>query len=170
MDGSTSETDPINVGENMRKTVLQIIALLAAVWLAAGSLPAGAEKYMPDENDVAGLWWTPKKDAKIRIFKREGKYYGKIAWLRPKDRGKLDVKNPDKKKRHLKILCSELFFGFKFDGKDTWKDGKVYNAQDGGTYSAYMKMKDPDTMIFSGFMIIPLLGRSETFKRVGSEP
>jgi uncharacterized protein (DUF2147 family) len=144
---------------------------MAAVLIAAaGAFAAQSGKFLPEENDVAGLWWTPKKDAKIRIFKQEGKYYGKIAWLRPKDKGKLDVKNPDPKKRHLKILGSELFFGFKFDGKDTWKDGKVYNAQDGGTYGAFMKMKDPDTLVFTGFFLVPLLGGSETFRRVEPKP
>jgi uncharacterized protein (DUF2147 family) len=147
----------------------RFMLFLITVLLAASCVfAARGGTFLPEENDVAGLWWTPKKDAKIRIFKRAGKYYGKIAWLLPADKGKLDVKNPDKKKRHIKIMGSELFFGFKFDGKDTWKDGKVYNAQDGGTYSAYMKMKDPDTLIFSGFFITPLLGRSETFKRADS--
>jgi uncharacterized protein (DUF2147 family) len=147
-----------------------LLVLAAILLLASGVFAAQGGKFLPEENDVVGLWWTPKKDAKIRIFRREGKYYGKIAWMLPKDRGKLDVKNPDPKKRNLKIFGSELFFAFKFDGKDTWKDGKVYNAQDGGTYSAYMKLKDSDTLIFSGYLLIPLLGRSEKFLRVGSEP
>ena len=154
--------------KNRINRILLIIA--AMLFLVSGAFAAQHEKFIPEENDVAGLWWTPKRDAKIRIFRRDGKYYGKIAWMLPKDRGKLDVKNPDHKKRDWKIFGSELFFHFKFDGKETWKDGNVYNAQDGGTYSAYMKMKDHDTLIFSGFFITPLFGRSETFKRVGSEP
>jgi uncharacterized protein (DUF2147 family) len=122
-----------------------------------------------NQDDVVGLWWSPKKDAKIKIYRKDGKFYGKLAWMLPKDRDKTDIKNPDPKKRNNKLLGSKIFFDLKFDGKDTWKDGRLYDPQRGGFFDGYLKLENKDVLEVNGFILIPLFGGGEKLKRVGSE-
>ena len=50
-------------------------------------------------DDILGIWWTPEKDGRIEIYKENDKYFGKIIWLIPENRGNKDDKNPDPDKR-----------------------------------------------------------------------
>jgi uncharacterized protein (DUF2147 family) len=84
----------------------------------------------------------------------------------PKDAGKVDSKNPDTKLRGRKILGTEIFRDFKFDGKKTWKGGFIYNPESGKTYHSFLQLKEPDFLRVKGYIGVKLLGRSEWFKRV----
>ncbi len=41
---------------------------------------------------IVGFYWSPKKDAKIEIYKRGDKYFGKSVWAATP---KKDIENPD---------------------------------------------------------------------------
>ena len=136
--------------------VLVIVGLL-------GTAIAGTQW---NQDDVTGIWWSPKQDSQIQIYAKDGKFYGKIVWIIPKSAGKLDLKNPDSQKRNQTLLGSDIFFDLKFDGKDTWKDGRLYDPKSGNFYQGFLKLKDKDDVEVSGFILTPLFGRSEKFKRV----
>jgi uncharacterized protein (DUF2147 family) len=148
----------------------RVIWAVPAALLLVGILGAAAPVTVWNQKDVAGLWWSPKKDSKIKIYRKDDKYYGKIVWMLPKDKGKLDVKNHDPQKRTQKILGLDIFFGFVFDGKNIWKDGRIYDPQSGDTYDGSLKLEEKNVLAVSGFISIPIIGRiggSEKFKRVG---
>jgi uncharacterized protein (DUF2147 family) len=112
-------------------------------------------------DDVLGVYWSPKKDGKIEIYKRDNRYFGKTIWA-IKDRK--DTLNPDPKLRHIKIVGLEFLKNFVFD-EDEWVDGKVYDPESGNTYSCKMWLENGDIML-KGYIGISLLGRSEKLERV----
>ena len=59
----------------MKKIISFSFALTLLFTLAfAKSNPGAADK-------ILGVYWSPKKDAKIEIFKRDNRYYGRSVWV-----------------------------------------------------------------------------------------
>ncbi|MCK9448703.1 MAG: DUF2147 domain-containing protein [Bacteroidales bacterium] len=146
------------------KTMLFFLSLIIAV-------PAMNLQAQHKSNDVIGLWLTEDKDAQVEIFQREGKFYGKITWLKePIDeetgKPKTDKKNPDPKLRSLPTLGMEMLKGFSFDGKNEWSGGEIYDAGNGKTYRSYMSLEGKDKLKIRGYIGISLLGRNTYWTRV----
>ena len=144
----------------------------AAVLVLCGVLLLGADAAPKvwKEGDIAGLWWSPKKESQIEVYLKDGKYFGRLAWVLPKNAEKLDVKNHDPKKRTQKLLGSDVFMGLQFDGKNTWKDGKLYDPRSGNDYDGYLQLDSQNVMSAHGFISLPIIGRigdSKKFQRVG---
>ncbi len=121
-------------------------------------------------DDIVGVWLTAGKEpAKIQIFKSGEKYFGKITWLTyPEENGKprIDNNNPDRTKRNNQIIGLVILNGFQFDGKEEWEDGRIYDPENGKTYSCYLSLKDRITLNVRGYVGISLFGRTETWTRV----
>jgi len=120
-------------------------------------------------DDIIGIWLTGGKEpAKIQVYKSGEKFYGKIIWLKsPTENGKqrMDGNNPDKAKRSNPIIGLLMLTGFKFDGDDEWKGGDIYDPESGKTYSAYLYLKDMNTLKVRGYIGVSLFGRTETWTR-----
>ncbi len=133
---------------------------------AAGILLAQAQ---PSSGDaVLGVWLTAEGKAKVEISKSGEAYAGKLIWLKEPDedgKPKVDKKNPDEKLRTQPILGLEIMHGFTFDGEDEWVGGRVYDPEDGKEYQAKMTLVDDKTLKLRGYVLIPLLGRSEIWTR-----
>jgi uncharacterized protein (DUF2147 family) len=119
-------------------------------------------------DDIVGIWQTSGKEpAKIQIYKSGQKYFGKIAWLKnPLENGKpkMDENNPDKSKRSQKIIGLVILSDFKFDD-DEWDQGKIYDPENGKTYSCILSLKDKNSLKVRGFIGVSLLGRTETWTK-----
>ncbi|MEO5999122.1 MAG: DUF2147 domain-containing protein, partial [Chitinophagaceae bacterium] len=50
------------------------------------------ENKIPADN-IIGLYWSPQKDAKIQIYKKDNQYYGKSIWVATPRK---DTRNPNK--------------------------------------------------------------------------
>lgn len=136
-----------------------------AAWALTVSI-AAAQPAPP--GDVAGVWWSPRKDARIELYRSGQKMMGRVVWAVPEKRDRLDVKNPDRALRGRRIVGSTIFSDFVFaDGK--WIDGRIYDPDSGRTWSCTMQLVDPDTLSVHGYIGIPLLGRSERFTRFHGE-
>jgi uncharacterized protein (DUF2147 family) len=120
------------------------------------------------EDDIIGNWLTSGKEpAKIKIYKSGGKYYGQIIWLKyttENGKPKTDVNNPDKSKRDKPVIGLVILSGFKFDGDNEWSGGDIYDPESGKTYSSYLYLKN-NTLKVRGYILIPLFGRTETWKK-----
>lgn len=118
---------------------------------------------------IIGIWITGGKEpAKIQVYKSGEKFYGKIIWLKnPTDNGmqRTDANNPDNAKRSNPVTGLVMLTGFKFDGDNEWKDGDIYDPESGKTYSAYIYLKDKNTLKVRGYVGISLFGRTETWTR-----
>ncbi len=134
------------------------------------TLFATAFKSAENPDAVVGTWLNGTKKGHIQIYKQGNKYFGKLAFLtEPNDatgKPKLDGKNPDAKLRSRPLLNLNLMNDFVFDGDNEWEDGKIYNPEDGKTYSCYMKLNDPNTLMVRGYVGIKMLGKSQTWTRI----
>ena len=120
-------------------------------------------------DDIIGVWLTSGKEpAKIQIYKSDGKFYGKIIWLKnPIENGKqkVDANNPDEAKRNNPIIGLVLLTGFKFDGDEEWNGGDIYDPESGRIYRSYMYLKNKNTLKVRGYVGISLFGRTESWTR-----
>ncbi|MGE0154101.1 MAG: DUF2147 domain-containing protein [Reyranellaceae bacterium] len=132
--------------------------------------------------DVLGKWQTESTNAHVELYRcadpARGAVCGKVVWLRNATNPDQtpaasveevrDVKNPEESLRSRKILGLEFLYGFKPAESETgtYEGGKIYNAEDGETYSARIKLENPDTLVLRGYVLMPLLGKSQTWSRV----
>jgi uncharacterized protein (DUF2147 family) len=121
------------------------------------------------EDDIIGFWLTHgDKPAKVQVYKTGNQYTGKIVWLQfPQENGKpkMDDQNPDESKRSQPLVGLVIMNGFTFDNDTEWNDGKIYDPQNGKTYSCYLTLKDKNTLKVRGYIGISLLGRTDYWTR-----
>lgn len=152
--------------------------LLIATLVALAVPPALAQ----DGSDVHGKWLTESTNAHVELYRcadpARGVVCGKVVWLRNATHPDgtpaasveevSDVKNPDEALRSRRILGLEFLHGFQPVAGEpgTYDGGKIYNAEDGDTYSARIRLEDPDRLVLRGYVLMPLLGKSQTWSRV----
>lgn len=123
-------------------------------------------------DEILGVWLTGNKDAKVEIFKEEGKYFGKIIWLKnplnENGKEKLDKHNPEEELQKRPILGLKLLTDFVYDEDYEWEDGEIYDPKSGKTYSCNMEFQDEnkDILEVRGYIGFSLLGRTQEWVRV----
>lgn len=121
------------------------------------------------EDRILGVWYTEGNKAKVEIYKEQNKYFGKIIWSQEVESGEIDgfdKNNPKESLRKRKIVGLNILSGFKYDGDDVWEDGKIYDPENGKTYSCKMTLEDPSTLNVRGFIGFSLIGRTTVWKKV----
>lgn len=121
------------------------------------------------ESDIEGTWIPSSGKANVRIYKSGDHFYGAIIFLKePIDsvthKPKVDKNNPDKSKRNTPLMGYLLLKNFIYDD-GIWKDGTIYDPENGKTYSCKITMKDKNTLDVRGFIGISLIGRTDVWKR-----
>jgi uncharacterized protein (DUF2147 family) len=120
---------------------------------------------------ILGTWYNEPKDAKIEVYKKGDKYYGKIVWLKnnKNDDGsspRLDSKNEDTSKRGRTIVGSNIMIGLEWDADDNeWDDGEIYDPRSGSTYSLYAQLENDNKLFLKGYIGFSLIGRSTYWTR-----
>lgn len=91
---------------------------------------------------------------------------GRLVWMKP-DGGPppLDRFNPDTTKRSKPLCGLMLMTGFRRDETGAWRDGAFYNPDDGRQYPAIIRPDGPDRLKLRGYLLIPLLGQTQTWRR-----
>lgn len=118
-------------------------------------------------NRIIGIWTTPLEDTKVEIYQKGSRFYGKIIWLTPNvdKNGKplTDTENPDPGKCQQKLeglgIISDLVYS---DQK--WK-GNIYDPESGKTYSTLIRLVDENTLELTGYVGLPVFGRTEVWRR-----
>lgn len=134
-----------------------------------------ASAYTADS--IAGLWEVEAGDGHIEIFRCGEKYCGSIVWLKEAvypldDIGKMpgkplvDRQNPKKELRGRPLIGLRMMEGYTFRGNNLWDEGKIYNTENGKTYSSRISLKSRDRLELRGYIGIPLLGGSTVWKRL----
>ena len=141
--------------------------ILASLCIITGLFLQNAAKAAPSD-DVVGIWLNSSGKGKIQIYKENGKYYGKIVWLREplneKGQPKLDVKNPNTSLQSKPLVGALILRDFEFaDGE--WTNGKIYDPENGKDYKCYMRLKDGNTLNVRGYIGISMIGRTEVWTR-----
>lgn len=135
-----------------------------------------ASAYAADPEDILGVWNTQERDAKIGIYKCGIKYCGKIVSLKEPNYSKdskegspgtplLDHNNPDPLLRRTPLIGLPILLDFEYAGGNMWKHGKIYNSDNGKTYSGKLTLVSPDKLKVRGFIGISLIGGTTTWTR-----
>ncbi len=130
-----------------------------AALLAAGAAQA----------DPRGVWLTEGGKSHVEIHDcGDGALCGRIVWLKSplgKDgKPRRDRGNEDEALRDRPILGLRMVWGMEDQGGGEWDDGRIYNPNDGQTYSAEMEEIDADTLEVAGCVLF--ICKGQTWKRV----
>lgn len=143
----------------MKKSILSFSIML--FFLSFSAIAQSAD-------DVLGLWLTDDGKARIEIYKENGKYSGKIVWLKepnnPDGSPKLDVENPDAELQKKPIIGLNLVTGFTFNDNQ-WEGGEIYDPENGKTYSCRMRLKSGKLEV-RGYIGAPMFGRTVVWTKV----
>jgi len=162
-----SSTNQI-VPSNQKKPVSRVNPTKPMV-VPAKNIPVAAK-------DITGYWITANKGAIIQFYKVGNAYYGKTVWQRQnKDkngRTLTDVNNPDKSKRKIPLLGSQMISNLKYNPKTKfYDDGKVYHPQTGKTFNCKVKLiKNNDVMEITAMSGFSLMSKTLTWTRTKGVP
>ena len=146
--------------------VVLLTTVVMSLVLSAGV--ARAQDTQTDTTSIVGVWLTAEGKAKVEISRTGDAFAGKIIWLKEPDedgKPKVDKKNPDEKLRQRPVIGLEIVYGFTYDGDNVWSGGKVYDPESGNEYKAKMTLLDDKALKLRGYILVPLLGRSEIWTR-----
>lgn len=135
----------------MRKLASSGLFLIAALGTAYAAEPLGE-------------WRVEEGVATIKIVDCDSRLWGVVA--SEKTPGGTDRHNPDKSKRSRPTLGIPILLNMKKDPaeKAQW-EGQIYNAQNGKTYDATIRLKSPNVLKVEGCMMSILCG-GQTWTRV----
>jgi len=81
---------------------------------------------------IIGTWLMPDNAGKIKIYKENDHFNGKIIWFKEteKDGSPLkDKNNPNENLRSRTIVGTNVMKNFKYKGKNIWDEGTFYAPQ-----------------------------------------
>jgi uncharacterized protein (DUF2147 family) len=120
-----------------------------------------------------GTWYAEGGAAQVRIERCGGALCGRVVWLRAPfdEEGCLlrDRYNPDPRLRTRPVEGLEVLHGLQERGDGTWTNGRIYDPSTGHTYTCQLALDGDDRLRLRGYLGIPLIGRTTTWIRVGSE-
>lgn len=103
-------------------------------WMCLASAALGAEP--------AGVWSAAEGQSRVKVSACGANLCGSVVWLREPNgedgKPKLDIRNADPSLRSRPIVGSAVLLSLAPEG-GLWR-GRIYNAQDGKTYSATFKL------------------------------
>lgn len=143
------------------------IALVVAVLLLIAGV-AAAQNITPAQKNAIGKWQVVKEQgatgAEVETYLDNGKLYGKIT---QRDRG-ADPNGVCSKcsgnLKNQKVLGMVMIRDFVPDG-DGWTGGIVVDPDNGKEYKGKIKATGNDLSL-RGYVGIPMLGRTQTWKRI----
>lgn len=122
------------------------------------------------QDRIVGTWLTSDKKSHIKIYKQEGRYYGKLVWLKDSidpstNHLYRDIYNPDTSLRSRQVLGLVLLNHFEYNSKyDFYSKGSFYFPRDGRTYRGKMWLTDDKTLQMRGYVLI--FHSTDTWRKV----
>jgi len=125
---------------------------MAAVGLALGIVPAAQAQ---GTSSVAGEWWTPGFNARVRIEPCGDAVCGRIVWLwdeTPKD---IADKNP--------LVGRQVIERMQAAEPGFWRSGRLYNPEDGRDYKGSLHLQSPNRLVVDGCVLF--ICRTQVWRR-----
>jgi uncharacterized protein (DUF2147 family) len=160
-----------------RSTIASLILTFSAVFLT--------QEAAADNGSVFGVWETARVPeegevnighVKLEPCKNDAKKVcGKLIWSEIKidpETGKppLDKYNSDESLRGRSVICVQSVIDMEPTGEpNSWANGQLYSSRTGKTYSGSMVLKDKDHLDLTGSVLMGLISRTTTWKRVANE-
>jgi uncharacterized protein (DUF2147 family) len=153
------------------RTVMKTLFLniTIVVWLVFPSPGYGVES-----DDILGEWVTEDRDCRVEIFKKDHRYFGKIAAIKQPNylpgeingmdgKPRLDSNNQNESLRSRPLVGIELMKNFRFDD-DKWVGGRIYDPKNGKTYKCEVTLAEDGTLHVRGYVGVSLLGRTTVWE------
>lgn len=144
----------------------------AALVLQVIALDAGAA---PPPDPLTGLWIaSDERDGKpralIRIAERGGEFFGSIEQgLRPEREASPVCEKCPGARRNQPLLGMTIVWGMKRAGEG-YGGGEILDPDNGQIYRCLMKLAmDGKQLEVRGYLGLPVLGRSQTWRRAGPD-
>jgi uncharacterized protein (DUF2147 family) len=141
-------------------------ATITSVFLIAFCLKSPAQK-----NQIEKSWYDEGKTSKVLIYRGgNGKFYGKIVWLKePVDKAtgkpQKDDENPDPKLRSNPVIDLVILKDFVPDPEDknVYTGGNIYDPDSGKTWCGKITFKG-NKLDLRGFLCsFSVIGKTETW-------
>jgi uncharacterized protein (DUF2147 family) len=149
------------------RALASLLIVLAMASPAAGAPASGGSA------DVHGLWVDHREDDKrkvaVWIEDCDGLLCGRIYWLKkPLSAGgqpKRDRHNPDAALRDRPLCGLMILTGFRRAQENTWSAGRIYNPNDGRTFSSTMRLENDGSLSIRGYVGLSLFGKTVQWVR-----
>ena len=130
------------------------LPIAAALALSMGVLFVSAPAFA---QDATGLWQTETNGGQVEISRCGNSLCGKLVTSNhiQTDPSAKDLKNKDASLRARPLKNMQMLYDFT-GGPTKWSGGKVYNADDGGTYSGAITLTSPNTLKLKGCIVAPI--------------
>ena len=141
----------------------------AALALCVGGSAAMAQGAVA----LGGIWLDDEGKGGIEIKGCGAELCGNIVWLKqplsPEGKPWTDKLNSDAAKRERPVCGLQVIGGLKKDSDTHWKDGWVYDPEEGKQFNLELTLKDPNTLTVVGYAGIKLLSETLTWKRMPND-
>jgi uncharacterized protein (DUF2147 family) len=141
----------------MRGNGFRILLGALALTLA---LPAAA--FAAVAEDAFGTWRDVDTGGILSVYSCGGGLCVKVAT--PGKGREIDAKNPDAALKGRSMAGVVIMDGAAKAGADRWK-GKLYNSEDGDTYTGYIVVTDKNEVKLEGCILGGLVCKSHIWKR-----
>lgn len=122
---------------------------------------------------ILGLWvdqeQADRQKLGIWIDECGGTLCGRIVWMKkPQSREgslKRDRHNPDESLRDRPVCGLRILEGFRQVAHNIWSEGRIYNPNDGRTYSSTLTLRADGSLSVRGFVAFEWLGKTVAWVR-----
>jgi len=149
-------------------------------WLLAAAIALFAAPAFAQKSGVMGTWLTASGAAQVRLSPCIGEATGAlcgvvVALFNPKGpdgqvvtpQTATDHRNENAALRSRKVLGMLLIWGFKATSDpNEFEGGRIYNAENGKTYSANISLQPDGKLRLRGYVGSPMLGETQLWTRV----
>jgi uncharacterized protein (DUF2147 family) len=119
--------------------------------LILGLAAASSSPVLAGADDAVGTWKDVEKDALVKVYTCDGGVCVQIVKI--KDPSLKDVNNPDAALRGRPIEGIVIMSGAAKSGDNAWK-GKLYNREDGKTYSGSITVVNKNEVKLEGCVLM----------------
>ncbi len=116
----------------------------------------------PAADAILGTWVVEEKDAHVEIYKQDGRYFGRLSWLKDDDKPG-DSHGP--KMHEAPRVGMIIVRDFRFNGRE-WRGGTLYDPTDGKSYKGIIRLDSKGRLHVRGYFGISLLGRTTVWQRL----
>ena len=150
------------------------LLLLGALALTA---PANSAAEPEGNRDIRGLWVDHRvgdqRKVAVWIEDCDGLLCGRIYWLKKPSTGgqpKRDRHNPDAALRDRPLCGLTILTGFQHVEQGTWSGGRIYNPNDGRSFSSTIHLEPDGSLRIRGYVGLALFGKTVVWVRPQEAP
>lgn len=125
------------------------------------------------KNQILGNWFSEDGFLKMEIYKLDNEEFrGKVLWVNEEDFERsgplVDSLNPEPALRERPLIGMDFITGLKFNSrKGEWKDGKMYDPQEGKSYHVKIWPQNIDQIfVRPSIDSLSMLGETFTWHRM----